>query len=846
MIARLLVVLLFALSLSADINRVRPAHEFTNLQQINLGIEIHEGILLNTVVRTVTSISLIAPTVDPNLIVGQQFTFTVQVNLTSDGSSDYDLHFQMNSGNGWFDMPTAGGIDYSVPAPNPLFNIVIAATSQQDSKTVTTNQACSVCLIRGFVVDHRNAEAQFFTVEQAVTASQPGGRTVSGVTIRDPGNSYDVFVGQVLSFRVEVSMTGAGLSDYDVQFQFDDGGGFTDMPTSGSLDLVAEGPPINPAVNWKVDQATKLHLRMVRVAQADTYSIRARVVDHINNEVVTTSLSRTVTATTYTGTITLPLPPADYVDLRFPDALSGVTTPVPSGGNLQTFLNNVNCGDTLLLEAGATFTGNFVLQRNECGCAADPTQFIMIRSDASDSNLPDQDERFNPTTHGSFVPIILTSGSQATLEADNNSSAASTVDCYYFFAIKFECTGSPTIENFWCVRLGDEGNTQVADEPQFIIFDRTWFHANELHSFRRALYIVAANHIGLINSYVDGWSSNSNDCQGVLIRMGFALHFENNFIDGAAEPIMAGGVRPKTNEVPSDILVLRSQHTHPNNWNPEDPAYDGRSRQVKNLFELKNARRVIVEGNVFHNNWSGSQGGHAVILSPRGESNTPWAEVRNVVMRFNKMFDLGRGFNQAGADNIDPSEPSEFIWWHDNLFYNIGQDPFNGDSSKDGGFIGSSTSNSSHVRFTHNTFSKVLRFGVFDVQAGCSFDVNFYEFSDNLFDVNSATLIGDTVGAGFPFINNCLDANSIVANNAIVNINSTETCNGSGGGLNDYPTNHFCLAGSAAVQFTDRVNDDYSLLGTSPLIAGGTDGKNVGANIAELVSKIAGVQQPTT
>ena len=673
----------------------------------------------------------------------------------------------------------------------------------------------------------------------------PGGNTirvVSGVTIRDPGGSYDVFVGQVLSFRVEVSMSGAGLSDYDVQFQFDDGGGWTDMPTSGSLDLVAEGPPINPAVNWKIDQATKLHLRMVRAAQADTYSIRARVVDHNNNGVVTTSSPQTVTATAYGGTITLPLPPTDYVDLRFPDALSGVTTPVPSGGNLQTFLNNVNCGDTLLLEAGATFVGNFVLQRNECGCAADPTQFIMIRSDASDSDLPDQDERFDPAVHGSFVPIILTAGSVATLEADNASTGANTVDCYYFFAVKFECTGSPTIENFWCVRLGDEGNTQVADEPQFIIFDRTWFHANELHNFRRALYIVAANHVGLINSYLDGWSSNSNDCQGVLVRMGFAIHLENNYIDGSAEPFMAGGVRPKTNQVPSDILVLRSHHTHPNNWNPEDPAYDGRGRQVKNLFELKNVTRVIVEGNVFNNNWAGSQGGHAIILSPRGESNTPWAEVTNVVVRFNKMFDLGRGFTQAGADNIDPSQPSEFIWWHDNLFYNIGQDPFNGDSSKDGGFIGASTSNSSHVRFTHNTFSKVLRFGIFDVQSGCLFDVNFYEISDNLFDVNGVTLIGDTVGAGFPFINNCLDANSIVKNNAIVNINSTETCNGSGGNLNDYPADHFCLAGSAAVQFTDRVNDDYTLLGTSPLIAGGTDGKDVGAWIEEVIRKTAGVE----
>ena len=36
----------------------------------------------------------------------------------------------------------------------------------------------------------------------------------------------------------------------------------------------------------------------------------------------------------------------------------GAKTVVPAGANLQLALNDAHCGDTLLLQAGATFTGD--------------------------------------------------------------------------------------------------------------------------------------------------------------------------------------------------------------------------------------------------------------------------------------------------------------------------------------------------------------------------------------------------------------------------------------------------------------------------------------------------------
>src|SRR5215208_4992570 len=52
--------------------------------------------------------------------------------------------------------------------------------------------------------------------------------------------------------------------------------------------------------------------------------------------------------------------------------------------SLQTAINEAVPGDVILLRAGDTFTGNFVLKAKDSAA----TQFITIRSDAPDSSFP--------------------------------------------------------------------------------------------------------------------------------------------------------------------------------------------------------------------------------------------------------------------------------------------------------------------------------------------------------------------------------------------------------------------------------------------------------------------------
>ncbi|HEX8773145.1 MAG TPA: hypothetical protein VF735_06030, partial [Pyrinomonadaceae bacterium] len=70
---------------------------------------------------------------------------------------------------------------------------------------------------------------------------------------------------------------------------------------------------------------------------------------------------------------------------------SAATVVVPAGGNLQAALNAANPGDTIILEAGASYTGPFTLP------AKPPSSdFITIQSSALDK-LPSASLRVSPS-----------------------------------------------------------------------------------------------------------------------------------------------------------------------------------------------------------------------------------------------------------------------------------------------------------------------------------------------------------------------------------------------------------------------------------------------------------------
>src|SRR6266480_2480838 len=77
---------------------------------------------------------------------------------------------------------------------------------------------------------------------------------------------------------------------------------------------------------------------------------------------------------------------------------------------------------------------------------------------------------------------------------------------------------------------------------------------------------------------------------------------------------------------------------------------------VKNHLELKNASRVLVEGNIFENTWGGfSQVGYSILLTPKNQGGVngtnlcPICAVTDVTIRYNTISHVGAGISLANV-----------------------------------------------------------------------------------------------------------------------------------------------------------------------------------------------------
>ena len=87
-------------------------------------------------------------------------------------------------------------------------------------------------------------------------------------------------------------------------------------------------------------------------------------------------------------------------------------------------------------------------------------------------------------------------------------------------------------------------------------------------------------------------------------------------------------------------------------WKTDDPSYAGQSWCVKNLFEIKTAKRVLVEGNVFENSWANCQVGFAILLTVRTQDGrAPWMTIEDVTFRRNWIRNAAAGFNISNLDD---------------------------------------------------------------------------------------------------------------------------------------------------------------------------------------------------
>lgn len=139
---------------------------------------------------------------------------------------------------------------------------------------------------------------------------------------------------------------------------------------------------------------------------------------------------------------------------------------------------------------------------------------------------------------------------------------------------------------------------------------------------------------------------------------------------------MVGGSDPLiTGLVTSDIVVRQNYVTKPAEWATTVFSTKGRLWVVKNLFELKNSRRTLIENNIFDGNWAGGQTGIAIVLKSSNQSGACWWCVsEQITFRWNWIRNSPGAFSLHGLD--DYAHGGGIVMHHasvtDNLITGVG------------------------------------------------------------------------------------------------------------------------------------------------------------------------------
>ncbi len=313
---------------------------------------------------------------------------------------------------------------------------------------------------------------------------------------------------------------------------------------------------------------------------------------------------------------------------------------IQAGGNLQAALDSSQPGDVLELEAGATFQGNFTLPVKPSGLP------ILVRA--------------------------ATSGQDATIRTPNNLPALATRAAtagWRFLDARF--AADATVGDI--VRLGTGTETELAALPRDIQFDRCWIAADQ--TAKNGLTLNAID-VVVRNASITGVklpASSGIETHAIVGTNGPGpFLIEDCHIEAGSIGVLFGGAKPGIVDlVPSDVAFRRNEVTRPLEMHLAPWG-------VKNLFELKNARRVTVTGNVFEHNWPDAQSGYAIVFTVRANSLTaPWSTIEDVLFESNIVRHVAMAFNVLGLDNAlingqpCPSTPMDRVVIRNNLIYDL-------------------------------------------------------------------------------------------------------------------------------------------------------------------------------
>ncbi|MGC2328251.1 MAG: putative Ig domain-containing protein, partial [Candidatus Sulfotelmatobacter sp.] len=746
------------------------------------------------------------------------------------------------------DQSPASGIQVAV---SPSTATLTPAAQQQFSATVqgTSNSAVTWSASAGSIT-----KDGVFT---APAANQGIQITVTATSVTDPTQHAASLV--TIQNASQLAIATSSLS-----------GAVVDTPYDGTLAASGGTPPYH----WKISAgflAPGIQLRGTTGALAGItsypgqYSFTVKVADSASHS-ASQSLTLAVAAATnsnFDGPAELP---RAYLSTTLADTPApGSTTMVKAGGDLQGALDNASCGDTIELQAGATFTaGQYTLPAKVC----DDQHWIIVRTSAPDSSLPPEGTRMTPCYAGVTSlpgrPALNCSSTQNVLAkivywgaGDGPIILAAGANHYRLLGL--EITRAPGTGSVGAL-LSSKGG-----EADHVVADRIWLHGTRVDDTVVGFSVNGMTNAAIVDSYLNdfhctsivGTCTDAHAVSGGLGSLtGGPYKIVDNFLEASGENILFGGGAATT--TPADIQIQGNHLFKPLIWQQGRTGFiggkDGYPFTVKNHFELKNAQRVLFEGNILENNWGGfTQEGHSILLCPKNQHTAdgnvcPLCQVTDVTVRYSTISHVGGGMKMGtsiSASGAGGQALAGARW----SVHDVTIDDVNGAAYRGSGNLlmianGWTTNVLNNVMINHVTgFTDPANTLLFAFDAVSNPPISGVTITNNIFATGRYP-VWSTGGGSI----SCAYSDTPITifarcfNVYIFNYNA----------LIGSPTNFPPSLWPAANLFpasTDNVGfvnynngsgGNYALLPSSPYKNAGNDGKDLGADIAAIQAAIAG------
>ena len=497
---------------------------------------------------------------------------------------------------------------------------------------------------------------------------------------------------------------------------------------------------------------------------------------------------------------------------------------VPAGNasSLQAALNASTCGDTVVLQAGSTYSGNFTVP-NIGSCSG----WVVVES-SNVSSLP-SGTRVGPSSVSKMASL-----STATLGPVLQLPTAG-IHNFRFIGLEISCaTGvcdAPHDFMGGLVEITGGSPVTVAQTPNNIIIDRCYIHGTPTQNIRRGVGANGTN-IGVVDSYVseihESGAASGGDSQTIEDWNGAGpLLIQNNYLEAASENILFGGADTTIpGLIPSDITIV-------GNYFYKDPSWRGKPAPynwvIKDSLEFKSAQRVLVQGNVFAYCWVAGQAGELIELTPRSQGGDSWATAADLTFTDNLLEHASIGFIIGDSDYVDvpTSQPPQRILVQNNVLTDITPSWSAGTGSAGLGF----------------------QIGVIDSGANPNDLTDWHDLTidhNDLIDTNAdiflngGQCVGCVVPAGPIQITNNIGSLGVTASGAAggralslfltqLTWNKNVLSNATG---TNYPSGTFLSLlsqiGFTNYSLTSVAGTNYQLLPSSPYVSAGTDGKDIG------------------